>query len=146
LVAASAAAKTPATGSVPQAPELVHTARLLRNYYADFNSMGFVADRYFGAKVERYITLINTTPRAINRYIAQIFLQQYKQHEFRFQEGTLVRTAADHYSFEESASYLEVARRRHSLVRSRVSIKLSKGKIISFQHDKVLWRQDQAAP
>lgn len=119
---------------------------LIGRYYSDLNANTFDANRYFEPSVERYITMINTSTAAMNRYIHQVFPKQFQQHHFELETGSLSADGPLQWVFVERSSYYQVAKRRNLDQRVQVRIRLSPaGKMVFFHQFKVL-PKDGVAP
>lgn len=115
----------------------------LQAYYADLMNGTFDATRYFADPVERFITMLNTTPQAINSYINSSYYKEFVNGRSEIENGTFILTkdGGDRYSVEyiENGSCFRTSRQKYQHTRAHVKVILNSGfKIVFFQQDKLL--------
>ena len=77
----------------------------LETYYEDIKTAPFSAERHFAPTVERYYTLQNTTPSAINENINTYHFPEFQDSESSIEGGTMKLTANNANGYE--VTYLE---------------------------------------
>jgi len=138
----AAAPSAPASGvdagaGVPAAPQSV--VGVVEAYYRDLNGGTFDADRYFEPRVERFITMVNTTTLAMNQYIRHSFPKQFKKHHFALEPGSFKQEGPGQYLYIEQSRYTLAGQTQPVDKRVNVRIRLSPGgKIVFFQQFQVL--------
>jgi len=144
----SPASPAPSPALTPRAAATAAVADLLGRYYADLNANQFDADRYFEPRVERYITMMNTSTGAMNQYIRNVFPKQFKQHTFSLEPGSLVATQPSQYEYVERSEYFLVAKKKTLKQRVMVRITVSSGGKMTFleQYKRLPWEELKAAP
>lgn len=141
-VAASTGAATPGpvnAASAALSPKARAAEELIKTYFRALNDGPFDANRYFEPNVERFVTMMNTTSRAINHYIIDVFPKQFHDHHFAMEEGTLVEEAPNQYVFIEQARYTMAKKTTPTSKRVRVRVRTSPaGKLVFFHQFEVL--------
>lgn len=75
-------------------------------YYEELRSENFDANRYFSPQIERFISMKNTTPEAINKYIINSYFKGYKNNDYSIENGSYEERSLDNGNTE--ASFIEV--------------------------------------
>ncbi|MGV3503938.1 MAG: SHOCT domain-containing protein [Adhaeribacter sp.] len=127
---AAPAAGIPEAGTAPAAApalseeEVISRAKdRLESYYDDMRNPPFSAQRHFAPAVERYYTLINTNPAAINENIATYHFPEFQDSEASIEEGSIkVSPAANGYevSYIELGSALRKSKNQKQQTKARV--------------------------
>jgi hypothetical protein len=79
-----------APGMLSDKNEIIRKATdRLNAYYNDLQAAPFNADNYFAPQVERYYTLSNTTPAAINENINTYHFPEFQEGQTSIQEGSM---------------------------------------------------------
>lgn len=106
--------ETPAT---PEAPVPEPAAKLpedeilnkvrnrLQAYYNDIKNAPFAAQNHFASNVERYYTLLGTTPQAINDNINTYHYSEFQDSESTIEDGSLKLTGNGENGYE--VTYIE---------------------------------------
>jgi hypothetical protein len=98
--------KTATTGLSTDKEEIIRQAQQqLKAYYADMETAPFEASNYFAPQVERYYTLSNTTPAAINENITAYHFPEFTDGKSSIQEGSMEVVNIGNNSYE--LTYLE---------------------------------------
>lgn len=99
---------TTATAAVPNLSEEEIVSRAkdrLESYYDDLRNAPFSAQRHFAPVVERYHSLVNTTPAAINENVSSYHFPEFQDSEASIEEGSMkVSTIPQGYE----ATYIEL--------------------------------------
>ena len=107
--ATEATTTTPAAPSGPPAiSEVEALSRIngqLESYYEDMKASPFSAQRHFAPTVERYYTLTNTTPAAINENINTYHFPEFQDSESAIEGGSMKLVSSNADGFE--VTYLE---------------------------------------
>ncbi|PSR54353.1 hypothetical protein AHMF7605_12940 [Adhaeribacter arboris] len=100
------ASNTAPTGLLTDKDEVIRKAQeQLNAYYNDMQSAPFEAANYFAPQVERYYTLTNTTPAAINENINTYHFPEFLNGQSSIQEGSMAVVSIGNNSYE--LTYLE---------------------------------------
>ncbi len=62
---------------------------VIRSYYSDLKAKSFDARKYFADKVDRFITMRNTTPPEINNYINTSFYNEFVGSRIEIEDGSV---------------------------------------------------------
>ncbi len=98
---------------------------LIKAYYYDFNNntRNFDAGKFFADKIELYITMRNTTPDAISKYMQTDFIKEFLNPNFGFEpESFSVTQQGDKYVAEyiESSKCFRNSKQKSQKVRVHV--------------------------
>ncbi|MDQ4139382.1 MAG: SHOCT domain-containing protein [Bacteroidota bacterium] len=97
---------TASTGLLTDKSEIIRKAQeQLNAYYSDIQEAPFEAANYFAPQVERYYTLTNTTPAAINENINTYHFPEFLNGQSSIQEGSMEVVSIGNNSYE--LTYLE---------------------------------------
>ena len=77
----------------------------LQAYYNDIKTAPFAAQNHFAPNVERYYTLIGTTPQAISENINSYHFTEFQDSESEIEDGTIKLTNSGENGFE--VTYIE---------------------------------------
>ena len=98
----------------------------LQAYYSDLMNRTFDATRYFADRVERFITMKNTTPQAINSYINSSYYHEFTEAKSEIESNSFIVTkeSGDRYSVEyiENGSCYRTSLKKYQ--HSRVNVKV----------------------
>lgn len=115
---------TPAAAPALSEAEVISRARdRLESYYDDMRNAPFSAQRHFAPAVERYYTLVNTTPAAINENISTYHFPEFQDSEASIEEGSMkVTPAANGYevSYIELGSAMRKSKNQKQQTKARV--------------------------
>ncbi len=120
--------------SAPPGTGVSEVGQLLRRYFNDLNGGDFDADRYFEARVERYVTMRNTNPDAMNHYIRNVLPKQLRDHHFELEEGTLQAEGPRQYVFIERSKYTISGKTTPTQNRVQVRVRLGPNGKLTFFH------------
>ncbi|MGV3639778.1 MAG: SHOCT domain-containing protein [Adhaeribacter sp.] len=127
LATAAAAPENTATPAaapaLPEAEVISRATDRLESYYDDMRSAPFSAQRHFAPSVERYYTLVNTTPAAINENISTYHFPEFQDSEASIEDGSMkVTPAASGYevSYIELGSALRKSKNQKQQTKARV--------------------------
>jgi hypothetical protein len=91
-------AATPASPSLSDEEVISRATDRLESYYDDMRNAPFSAQRHFAPAVERYYTLSNTTPGAINENINAYHFPEFQDSEAGIESGSMkVSSVPDGY-------------------------------------------------
>jgi hypothetical protein len=120
----------PATGATPPATpglseeEIISRATdRLESYYDDMRNPPFSAQRHFAPLVERYYTLVNTTPAAINENINTYHFPEFQDSEASIEAGSMkVAPVANGYevTYIENGRALRKSKNQQQQTKARV--------------------------
>lgn len=100
------AANNTASGLITDKEEIIRKAQQQLNaYYADIETAPFEASNYFAQQVERYYTLTNTNPSAINQSVNSYHFPEFLNGKTTIQEGSTEVVNIGNNSYE--LTYLE---------------------------------------
>lgn len=85
----AASTTAPAVPGLSEEEILTRARDRLESYYDDMRSAPFSAQRHFAPQVERYYTLVNTTPEAINENITTYHFPEFQDSEVTIEEGSM---------------------------------------------------------
>lgn len=85
----AAAAVTPAVPDLQEEEIRSRAKDRLESYYDDMRNAPFSAERHFAPTVERYYSLVNTTPAAINENINTYHFPEFQDSEASIEEGSI---------------------------------------------------------
>jgi Short C-terminal domain len=114
---------TPATPSLSEEEILSRAKDRLESYYDDMRNPPFSAQRHFAAQVERYYTLVNTTPAAINENITTYHFPEFQDSEVSIEEGSMKASSiADGYevTYIENGTALRKSKNQKQQTKARV--------------------------
>ncbi len=119
------------------AQELV-IRNILKQYYRDFNEHKFDASKYFAPKVDKFISLKNTTPEEINHAINTEFYPEFEGATSNIDLKTLsISKLPNGYylaAFEESMSCYRKSKGQHQYIKTKVKVLFDKNMKIKFNH------------
>ncbi|QNF31627.1 SHOCT domain-containing protein [Adhaeribacter swui] len=93
-------------GLITDKEEIIRKAQQQLNaYYTDMEAAPFDASNYFAPQVERYYTLSNTTPAAINENVNTYHFPEFLDGKSSIQEGSMAVVNVGNNSYE--LTYLE---------------------------------------
>lgn len=120
-------------------------------YYSDLTAGTFNAANYFADQVERFITMLNTTPQTINSYINTSYYKEFVNGKSEIEDGSFVVTkeAGGRYSAEyiENGSCYRTSLHKYQHTRAHVRVILNPDfKIVFFQQDKLLENEYSTSP
>ena len=74
----------------------------INSYYSDLNNKTFEATKYFADKVDRFITMLNTTPADINNNINTSFYKEFRESKSNMLDSayTITKEENDNYSID----------------------------------------------
>lgn len=122
----------------PVADRELEVRNILKQYYRDYNKKSFDASRYFASKVDRFITLKNTTPAEITSVIENEFYDEFREAASSIDMGTLQisRHPNGYYQadFEETMSCFRKSKEQHQFIRTRVKVIFDRDLKIRYSH------------
>jgi hypothetical protein len=118
----SAPASAPIVERNPPELETERVLALLRGYYTDLNAGTFQASRYFAPSVSRFITMQNTTAKAIQAYVTNVLPKTYTTYRADMDETTLTRTDPRTFTYLETTSVMQKNQKR--TLSARVTVQL----------------------
>jgi len=98
-------AAQPAAPVISEVEALSQINNRLESYYNDMKTSPFDAQRHFAPTVERYYTLVNTTPAAINENINTYHFPEFQDSESSIEGGSMKLVSSNADGFE--VTYLE---------------------------------------
>jgi hypothetical protein len=119
---ASTKTNAPIVERDPAELETERVLALLRAYYSDLNDGTFQASRYFAPSVSRFITMQNTTAKAIQAYVTNVLPKTYTTYRADMDEATLTRTAPRTFTYLETTSVMQKNQKR--TLSARVTVQL----------------------
>lgn len=151
-VGQSAAAAAPASASTePAAPnpatEEAAQSRIqgvLTAYYEDMKAAPFAAISYFAPQVERFYTLQNTTPAAINEELTRSHFPEFLEAESQIEPGTLkvsppVTDGSRVVTYTEKSRALRQSLQKRQQTTALVRVRFDKNfKIVYLRQEKLL--------
>jgi hypothetical protein len=118
------AGTTPAATPSLSEEEIISRAKdRLESYYDDMRNPPFSAQRHFAPEVERYYTLVNTTPAAINENITSYHFPEFQDSEAAIEEGSIkVSPVANGYevTYIENGTALRKSKNQKQQTKARV--------------------------
>lgn len=115
----------------------------LESYYDDMQATPFSAQRHFAPTVERYYTLINTTPAAITENITAYHFPEFQDSQSSIEDGSmkLVSNSADGYevTYIEHGSALRKSKGQKQQTTARVRARFDQNfKMTYFRQEQLL--------
>lgn len=140
--ATTAPATTPAEAR-PAAPPVDDSAvrsrieSTLSAYYEDMKAVPFSAAQYFSPSVERFYTLQNTTPAAINEELTRSHFPEFLEASTEIEPGSLqISDAANDGSrvvtFLEKSQAFRQSQQKHQQTRAQVRVRFDKNYKIKY--------------
>lgn len=140
---------SPTSGTTPAAvpglseEEILSRARdRLESYYDDMRNPPFSAQRHFAPQVERYYTLSNTSPAAINENITSYHFPEFQDSEVTIEEGSMKASSlANGYevTYIENGSALRKSKNQKQQTKARVRARFDAGfKMTYFRQEALL--------
>jgi hypothetical protein len=126
-----------------QEEEIISRAKdRLESYYDDMRSAPFSAQRHFAPTVERYYSLVNTTPEAINENINTYHFPEFQDSEAAIEEGSVkASTIPGGYevTYIEQGSALRKSKNQKQQTKARVRARFDAGfKMTYFRQEALL--------
>lgn len=117
--------------------------QVISDYYSGLNNKTFDANLYFADNVERFITMTNTSPSAINAYINNSFYIEFVDAHFEMEADsyTVSMQKAGNYNVEYIEQGKWYRESKHYYQKTRVHVKVilnSDLKITSFHQYNVI--------
>jgi len=115
----------------------------IQAYYSDLMNKTFDATKYFSDKIDRFISIKNTNPNAINSYINSSYYKEFAnaRSEIERDSFTINKEPGNEYSVEyiENGSCYRTSLKKyqHAIVNVRVMLN-DEFKIISFHQYKII--------
>jgi hypothetical protein len=111
---------------------------ILKQYYRDYNKKQFDASLYFAPKVDRFITLKNTTPAEITSVIENEFYDEFQEAASSIDMNTLqISKHPNGYyqaDFEEIMSCFRKSKGQPQFIRTRVKVIFDRELKIRYNH------------
>jgi hypothetical protein len=108
----------------------------INSYYSGINDKTFDATQYFSANITRYITMMNTTPIAINSYINDDFYKNFVDAHFEIEpeSDTINKQADGSYSlkFIEMGNWFSPLTKLYHNTKSKVRVTLDNNYKMTF--------------
>jgi hypothetical protein len=117
------ATTTPAAPGLSEEEIISRAKDRLESYYDDMRNPPFSAQRHFAPQVERYYTLVNTTPAAINENINTYHFPEFQDSEVTIEEGSIkVSPVASGYevTYIEHGKALRKSKNQQQQTKARV--------------------------
>ncbi|TGE21991.1 hypothetical protein E5K00_17205 [Hymenobacter aquaticus] len=141
--AAAQPATAPAPEATPAAPPADDSAvrsrieSTLSAYYEDMKAAPFSAAQYFAPSVERFYTLQNTTPAAINEELTRSHFPEFLEASSEIEPGSLqISDAANDGSrvvtFLEKSQAFRQSQQKHQQTRAQVRVRFDKNYKIKY--------------
>jgi hypothetical protein len=115
---------------------------ILKQYYRDFNEHKFDASKYFAPKVDRFISLKNTTPEEINHAINTEFYPEFEGAASNIDLKTLsISKLPNGYyqaDFEESMSCYRKSKDQHQYIKTKVKVLFDKNMKIRYNRQETI--------
>ncbi len=140
----TAASATVGAGIITDKNEIIYKAeQKLKAYYTDMQAAPFKASLYFAPQVERYYTLLNTTPAAITKNINAYHFPEFLNGQSRIQAGSMkvVNTGNNGYelTYLEHGSAFRQSKKQKQEVKAMVRIRFNPDfKITYFRQERLL--------
>jgi hypothetical protein len=118
-----ASTPTPAVPGLSEGEILSRARDRLESYYDDMGTPPFSAQRHFAPQVERYYTLVNTTPAAINENITSYHFPEFQDSEVTIEDGSMkVSSSANGYevTYIENGTALRKSKNQKQKTKARV--------------------------
>lgn len=134
------AAPNPATEEAAQTRVL----GILNAYYEDLKTAPFAATTFFAPQVERFYTMQNTTPAAINDELTRSHFPEFLEAESQIEPGTLkvsapVNDGSRVVTYTEKSRALRQSLQKRQQTRAQVRIRFDKNfKIVYLRQEKLL--------
>lgn len=144
---ASPAPAGPATEAPTVLSESAAKARvesIMQRYYADLQAAPFTASAYFAPQVERFYTMQNTTPAAINAELAKTHFPEFLEGQTAIQAGTLqvgapVADGSRVVTFVEDSQAFRQSRQERQRTSAQMRVRFDKDfKIVYLRQEKLL--------
>ncbi|WP_026351330.1 SHOCT domain-containing protein [Hymenobacter aerophilus] len=144
---ASPAPTSPATEAPAVLSESAAKARvesIMQRYYADLQAAPFTASAYFAPQVERFYTMQNTTPAAINAELAKTHFPEFLEGQTAIQAGTLqvgapVADGSRVVTFVEDSQAFRQSRQERQRTSAQMRVRFDKDfKIVYLRQEKLL--------
>jgi hypothetical protein len=138
--AAEPAAPSPATEEAAQS----RIQGILNAYYEDMKAAPFAATSYFAPQVERFYTLQNTTPSAINEELTRSHFPEFLEAESQIEPGTLkvspaVTDGSRVVTYTEKSRALRQSLQKRQQTTALVRVRFDKNfKIVYLRQEKLL--------
>jgi hypothetical protein len=144
--AASAAASTEPAAPNPATEEAAQSRiqSILNAYYEDMKAAPFAATSYFSPQVERFYTLQNTTPAAINEELTRSHFPEFLEAESQIEPGTLkvsppVTDGSRVVTYTEKSRALRQSLQKRQQTTALVRVRFDKNfKIVYLRQEKLL--------
>ncbi|RYU84300.1 SHOCT domain-containing protein [Hymenobacter persicinus] len=134
--ARTAPATSPADAPPAETPADDSAARtriegVLSAYYEDLKAAPFSAAQYFAPTVERFYTMQNTTPAAINEELTKSHFPEFLEAETQIEPGSLqvsapVNDGSRVVTFLEKSSALRQSLQKHQQTRAQVRVRFDR--------------------
>lgn len=117
---------------------------ILNAYYTDMQAAPFAAATYFAPKVERFYTMQNTTPGAINDELTKSHFPEFLEAESQIEPGTLkvsepVNDGSRVVTYLEKSKALRQSMQKHQQTTAQVRVRFDRNfKIIYLRQEKLL--------
>ena len=120
-----------------EADPMVKVKSVIEAYYTGLLNKNFDATLYFANNIERFITMLNTNPQAINSYINSSYYKEFIDARNVIESGSFVVTkeAGNRYTVEYIENGTCFRKSLHKYQNARVNVKTilnSEYKIVSF--------------
>lgn len=124
----------------------VSARQIIDRYYEDLKSEDFEASRYFTTKVERFISMKNTTADEINKYVLTSYYKNYINNDYTIEEGSYnernLENGDTEASFIEVGNCYKVKQQKNLYTRIKMEVLLnSDGLIYKWTQPAVLERR-----
>ncbi|UOQ72408.1 SHOCT domain-containing protein [Hymenobacter cellulosilyticus] len=135
--AAPAAEATPAAPPVDESAVRSRIESTLSAYYEDMKAAPFSASQYFSPSVERFYTLQNTTPAAINEELTKSHFPEFLEASTEIEPGSLqISDVANDGSrvvtFLEKSQAFRQSQQKHQQTRAQVRVRFDKNYKIKY--------------
>lgn len=135
-------AVTPVIPSLSEEEILVRAKDRLLSYYDDMRDPPFSAQRHFAPQVERYYTLVNTTPEAINENITTYHFPEFQDSEVTIEEGSMNASQVTNgyeVTYIENGTALRKSKNQKQQTKARVRARFDAGfKMTYFRQEALL--------
>ncbi|PJJ54760.1 SHOCT domain-containing protein [Hymenobacter chitinivorans] len=145
--APASAAPTETTPAAPAPDDSAVRSRIestLSAYYEDLKAAPFSATQYFSPSVERFYTLQNTTPAAINEELTRSHFPEFLEASTEIEPGSLqisdpANDGSRVVTFLEKSQAFRQSQQKHQQTRAQVRVRFDKNyKIKSLRQERLL--------
>ncbi len=126
---------TTLNGNTQNNKEVNTIRQVIESYYRGLNNKTFDANEYFDSNIERYITMKNTTPDAINQYINGSYNKEWQDVSCGIENSTYNEQKTDYgyfVTFIEYGTCFRVSKQKNEKTRVETEVKFNNNRKIIF--------------